>query len=374
MKLILTMILLISALPMIAVAQVKESCAGFQMQIKETYNFKPSKLSGAERDAKSAAMDKVWNIVKTKSKELLPCLRAALANPKADQWFLFDGSNLLVELDPSPESKAVQIRNYMLVDLDDVNLQVWVETLAQRGTEGFDVSEAGNRWLTYPKAKYFLPRHGAYEVKTFQGALFIYGSMDEFKATPALLKIVNQANHPGREDALWILLSQATPESLRALKQIDASAFSEKAQKSLRTFLNGPEFVTPRAKPKTSREEFLRAFQDIVSGNWDKFSQLVSQVPDGEKDVVAVLKPEDAPLVRKVRRLIIANANPHAIEFYHSFTSILMTMMWKPDLLKGDSTASNIKQLHASERDLACPSSRICPSRSFNARLMMPSV
>lgn len=350
---------------MIAVAQMKDSCANFQMQIKETYNFKPSRLSEAERDAKTTAMDKVWNIAKAKPKELLPCLRLALASSKADQWFLFDGSNLLVELDPSSESKAVQLRNYMLVDLDDVHLQVWVETLAQRGTEGFDVSEGGNRWLTYPKAQYFLTRHGAYEVKAFQGALFIYGSMDESKATPALLKIINQPNHTGREDALWILLSQATPQSLRALKQIDASAFSEKAQKSLRTFLNSPELVTPRAKPKTSREDFLGAFQGIVSGNWNKFFQLVSEVPDGEKDAVAVLKPEDAPLIRKVRRLIIANANPHAIEFYHSFTSILMTMVWKPDLLKGDSTASNIKQSHTSDRDLACPSSRICPSQSL---------
>ena len=114
----------------------------------------------------------------------------------------------------------------------------------------------------------------AYEVKTFQGALFIYGSMDESQATPALLKVVSQANHPGREHALLILMNQATPESLRALKQIDASAFSEKAQKSLRALLNSPELFTPRAKPKTSREEFLKAFEGIVSGNWDKFFEL----------------------------------------------------------------------------------------------------
>jgi hypothetical protein len=342
MKRILAMTLLIVALPVIAIAQAKGSCASFQALIKTTYNFKPSKLSDAERDAKAATMDRVWRMAKANPKELLPCLRAALENPNADHWFLFDGSNLLVELDPSPESKAIQVRNYTNVDLDDVHPQVWVETLARRGTEGFDVSEAGNRWLTYPKAQYFLPRHGAYEVKAFQGALFIYGSMDEAQATPALLKIVSQANHPGREQALWILMSQATPDSLHALKQIDASAFSENAQKSLRALLSSPELITPRAKPKTSREEFLKAFQGIVSGSWDKFFELVSEVPDGEKDVVAVLKPEDTPLVRKVRRLVIANANPHAIEFYNSFTNILMTMVWKPDLLKGDSRASHI--------------------------------
>ncbi len=334
MKRILAMALLIVALPMVAVAQAKESCPGFQTLIKETYNFKPSKLPDAERDAKVTAMDKVWNMAKANPEELLPCLRAALESSNADQWFRFDGSNLLVELDPSPESKAVQVRNHTKVDLDDVDLQVWVGTLARRGTEDFDVSEAGNRWLTYPKAQYFLPRHGAYAVKAFQGALFIYGSMDEAHAAPALLKIVGQANHPGREHALSILMSQATPESLRGLKQVDASAFSEKARKSLRALLNSPELIKARARPKTSREQFLKAFQGIVSGKWDMFLELVSEVPDGEKDVVAVLKPEDIPLVRKVRRLVIANANPHAIEFYNSFTGILMTMTWKPESLK----------------------------------------
>ena len=96
--------------------------------------------------------------------------------------------------------------------------------------------------------------------------------------------------------------------------------------------LKNPELFRPRAKPKTSREEFLTAFQGIVSGNWAKFFELVSEVPDGEKDAVAVLKPEDIPLVRKVRRLVIANANPHAIELYDGFTGILMTMIWKPTL------------------------------------------
>ncbi|HEX8177802.1 MAG TPA: hypothetical protein VF543_22125 [Pyrinomonadaceae bacterium] len=334
MKHILVITLLIIVFPVTAASQSKESCVSFQALIKATYNFKPSKLSDAERDAKVKAMDVVWGVAKANPKELLPCLRAALENPNADQWFRFDGSNLLVSLDPSPESKALQIRSYTYVDLDDVNLQIWVETLARRGAEGFDVSEAGNRWLTYSKAQYFLPRHGAYKVEAFQGALFIYGSMEESQATPALLKIVNQANHPGREHALWILMSQVTLESLRALKQIDASAFSTKAQKSLRELLNSPKLFKPRTKPKTSREEFLKAFQEIVNGNWNMFFNLVSEVPDGEKDVVAVLKPEDMLLVRKVRRSVIANANPHAIEFYNSFTRILMTMIWKPELVK----------------------------------------
>jgi hypothetical protein len=320
--------------PLLTLGQ-QPACAEFQRDVKTTYNFKPARLeTEAESDAKSAAMDRFWNAVKAKPNELLPCLRAALADPQSDPWFRFDGSNLLVSLDPSPASKAEQVRQYTAVDLDDVNLEVWVSTLARRGAEGFDVSEAGARWLAHPNAKYYLPRHGAQEVDRLLGAIFIFGSMDETQAAPALLKIAGSAGHPGRESAISMLLMQATPESLRGLKAVNLAGLSEGAQAALRRHLERPVMITPREKPKTSRAQFLKAFEDAVKGDWNYFSRLVSEVPDGERDAVAVLRPEDVPLVRKVRRTRIAQANPHAAEYYVSFTQILMTMIWKPEMTK----------------------------------------
>lgn len=338
MKRIFVLISALIIFPACASSQEKNSCADFQKLVNSTYNFKPARLSETEQNAKSAEMDRFWNAVKAKPKELLPCLRLALADKRADSYFHFDGSNLLVEIDSSHDAKATQVQSYTAVDLDDVDLRTWVTTLAHRGAEGFDVSEAAARWLDYPKATYFLPEHGAYEVKKAEGALFLYGSMDEAQATPALLKIIYQTNNPEREVALWILMSQATPESLRALRQIDSQGFSQKARQSLNTALNSPQLLQPRAKPKTSREEFLRAFQKITQGDVEDFLALVEKVPDGEKDVVAVLKQDDLPLVRKVRRRMIANANPHATEFYNTFTSILMTLVWKPASVKQTSS------------------------------------
>jgi hypothetical protein len=316
----------------ISTAGQSEQCVDFQRLIKETYNFKPKRLKEAEQTAKSNQMDRVWEAAKKDRTTLLPCLRAALADRNADRFFHFDGSNLLLSLDPSPESKLSLIRSYALVDLGDVDLRVWVGRLALLGAEGFDVSEAADKWLRFPKAFYYLPEHGAYKVTADNGALFLFGSMDEAQATPPLLKIVSDKSHPGREIALWALMSQATPESLKALKQIDAREFSGKAQKSLAALLTRPQLLQARAKPKTTRQDFLMAFEKLLQGDWDPFLELVSQVPDGERDVIAVLKTEDLPLVRKVRRRIIANGNQHSIEFYNSFTSILMALIWKPAL------------------------------------------
>ncbi|MCA1616887.1 MAG: hypothetical protein LC800_22960 [Acidobacteria bacterium] len=330
--LILTSLLLLSAH---TTHSQEAACAGFKKAVAATYNFKPSRLkSEAESNAKSAAMDRVWEMVKAKPAELLPCLRAALADPQTDPWFRFDGSNLLVSLDPSAASKAEQVRQYAAVDLDDVDLMVWVSTLARRGAEGFDVSGAGARWLAYPKAKYYLPQHGAREVDEFLGGIFIFGSMDEAQATPALLQIAASADHPGRDIALSLLLMQATPEAVSGLKTLDLTGFSPGVQTALRAHLERPKVIAPRDKPKTTRAQFLKAFESAVKGDWNYFSELVSEVPDGEKDVVAVLKPEDVPLLRRVRRARIAHANHHAVEYYVSFTQILVTMISRSEMTK----------------------------------------
>lgn len=253
-------VLLIASTLVPSWGQNQNSCTNLKNLINRVYNFKPSKLSPAEQKTKSAEMDKVWDAVRANPTELLPCLRAAIGEPQADPWFRFDGSRLLVEIDPSPTSKATQVKNWMSADLDDVDLRSWVETLTYRGTEGFDVSEGGRRWLEYSKAKYFVPEH-AFEVGPAEGALFIFGSMDEAQATPALLKVLEQRGHPGREPALWVLMNQATTESLRALKELDPTGFSPQARGSLRALLSGPTLIKSRSNPKLTREDLLRVFE-----------------------------------------------------------------------------------------------------------------
>jgi hypothetical protein len=312
----------------------QDVCDKFRLAVKTTYDFKPSLLSESDQSTKSAAMDNLWEMVKANSQELLPCLRAALADPKSDPWFRFDGSNLLVSLDSSREAKAEQVRQYAAVDLNDVHQGFWVGVLARRAAEGFDVSEAGARWLAFPKAEYTLPQHGGYVVNSLLGAFFIYGSMDEKLATPALLKIATDAGNPARERALALLLFQVTPEAFQAVRVANRVGRTDKEQAELVRVLGDPPRVQPRDQPKTTRDEFLKAFNGYVNGDEEPFLALVSKVGDGERDVVAVLKQEDVPLIRRVRRKIIANANQHAFEFYKTFTDILMTLVWRPELVK----------------------------------------
>ncbi len=326
---------LVTVFCVVPVLAQRENCIEFQKLVNVTYNFKPSKLTPEERTAKSAAMDKVWNEVKANRQKLLPCLREAINSPTADKFFGFDASNLLIELDQSDESKKTLIKNYAEVDFDDIDLRYWMPYIAILGYENFDTSEAGENWLKHPNPEYYLPQHGTFSVNKEIGAFIIYGSMDESIATPALVKIALQENHSAREIAIRILMQQATPESFQALKKLNQKGLSENARQSINTFLTAPKILAPReGEPKVTRQQYLDVFNQLVAGKAQPFLKLATEVSDGEKDAVAVLKQEDIPLIRKSRRVFAASANPHSAEWYKSFTDILMALTWKPEIIK----------------------------------------
>jgi hypothetical protein len=309
------------------------SCAALNQRVEQTYGFRPSQLGADERRTKSEQMDGVWNAVQ-QDHSLAPCLKAALKQRAQDTWFQFDGSQLLVAVDPSREAKLVLLDALRRVPLEDVDLRTWVEQSSALGLEGFDTSELGKRWLAEPKAEYYLPEHGAYRVDRENGAMFIFGALDERFATPALAALSKTSRGEQKEIVAGLLMSQATPQALKALAEMSADGLSQSAVKSRKALLEGPELIEPRSEPKTSRSEFLAAFTALLNGNEAPFNQLVTAVPDGERDLVAVAKPEDLDLLRKVRRHYIAKGSQHAIEYYNQFTQIIMALAWKYELPK----------------------------------------
>ena len=328
-KITVSLILLILLCGIDAFPQ-KDKCVELQKLIDKTYNFKPSKLNEQEQTAKSAEMDIVWNKVKSDKENFVPCLKKAMQKTDANNFFVFDASNLIFSFDKSDESKKFLVKSYSKVDLSDVNLAYWLPYVAALGYEGFDTTAAGDNWLRSSVEGFYLPQHGTRKVTKNIGSIVIFGSMDEKFATPALAKIASDEKHPAREIAVYLLAQQTTPEAFRELKSLDKKGFSESVKTAINNFVNNPKILKPReGEPKTTREQYLEAFQELANGKSKKFIELTIEVPDGEKDAVAVLKKEDIPLIRKARRYFAATANPHSPEWYKSFTNILMTMLYK---------------------------------------------
>jgi hypothetical protein len=306
------------------------TCAELRSAVISTYNFKPSRLTEAERKKKAAEMDVVWNLVGAHPAEMTPCLIALIEEPNADGWFLYDASGLLAKLDHSERANRLILRGCELVDLDDVALEDWVGRLTGLALQDVDISEAAGRWMRYPRASYPLPQH-AFTVRRAEGAFFLYGSMNEDLATPALLKIGSDPAHPERELALSLLAHLATPESDAAFRSVDLSGLPADVQAAARSEIGNRPVFEPRTPPKSSREEIIAAFQSAAHDrDFRTFAELSTRVPDGERDVVTVMKPEDLPLIRKVRRAMAAAGNPHLMDDYPYFTGIIWTLQAKP--------------------------------------------
>jgi hypothetical protein len=329
---------LLALLPLAAAATpaTPTPCAAFEARLHSTYGFRPSKLDEAARNTKSGEMDAIWKAVEKDPATLAPCLKAALAEPTEDTWFLFDGSQLLNSVDHSLEAKRMLMSALTRVPLDDVDLRSWVGLASEMGLEGFDTSALGRRWLSYPKASYYLPEHAAYHVDRENGAMFIFGTMEERFATPVLIELSRRSLGETREIAVGLLMSQATPEALRAMAKLDPSGLSPEVVASWKALLKEPALISPRKPPLTTRAEFLAAFQSFLDGNPAPFNKLVDAVPDGERDLVAVSTPTDLEIIRKVRRRYMAANNQHAIEYYNQFSQILMTLVWNKELVGGN--------------------------------------
>jgi hypothetical protein len=69
-----------------------------KVEIDNTYNFKPSKLSKSEQQAKFPVMDKLFDKIRSDTTQYLPQLRSELAAAGHNPYFYYDGCSLLLAL------------------------------------------------------------------------------------------------------------------------------------------------------------------------------------------------------------------------------------------------------------------------------------
>ena len=304
-------------------------CASFDRLVDSTYGFKPSALDQAQQTLKSKGMDEFWASVRSRSSELLPCLRAALATRTNDPFFEFDGSMLLVSLDSSRAAKALQVAALDRVDLADVDPATVIRLAAQRALEGFDTSPVGANWLALPDsvAKYFVAPHSMW-VHKMEGAIFLFGPLPESLATPALSRVAAIPKHPGRELAFWLLMQQAAPAARKALATLPRDGLSKDAQKGIAAYLNAPpppKSAKHGSAPK--RQRLLAALAALAAGDSKPFDDLEAQEHHLLRDAERDLLPEDMPTVRAARRARIAFQSDEALDYYTEFTELLQALL-----------------------------------------------
>lgn len=312
-----------------------DDCDALHSMIRDTYTFRPSELTRDEKNAAAASMQKVWEHVQAAPETYTECLREELRADDADPWFRFDGSALLVQIDPSEASKALQTELWCEVDFAQVDLQYWLELLLVRAGEGFDVTVGAERWLAHENPHYSMPSHGLFAVRRLEGALFLFGGMDEARATPALIRIAAQEGHRGRFEAVQLLTMQATPAAWTALGALDTSDFPPQVASLLAQMKHVPPAPpTGESELQLSREAIL---SDLRARLGDESAERLdgrASDEDWVRSAFAVLRPEDLPLLREVRRQRARRPSDEAVYEYVKLTRVIQALTWSPGYFK----------------------------------------
>ena len=88
----------------IAAAAQEQRCASLQALKKQTYGFRPTKLTQQQQTLKERQIDRFWQLADSQGGRGVACLQRMLKAESSDSFFLFDGASLLLHLDDSPPS------------------------------------------------------------------------------------------------------------------------------------------------------------------------------------------------------------------------------------------------------------------------------
>jgi len=149
-------ITLLSALIFISTLASGQS---IKAEIDNTYNFKPSKLSKAEQEAKFPAMDKLFKKISDDTAKYLPQLRAELNSLGHNPYFYYDGSALLFSLSNKIADKNLVAQTLVKADLDDLSPESYTRLLNSLANDGVDVTVAALKILQDDKFSFFVPQH-----------------------------------------------------------------------------------------------------------------------------------------------------------------------------------------------------------------------
>jgi hypothetical protein len=130
-----------------------------KIEIDNTYNFKPSKLSESEKQAKYPAMDKIFNKIKDDTTQYLPQLRYELMASGHNPYFYYDGSAFLLELSNKFSDKCLIAKALVKTDLEDLSPEAYTRMLNQLANDSVDVTAAALKILNDDKFSFFIPAH-----------------------------------------------------------------------------------------------------------------------------------------------------------------------------------------------------------------------
>lgn len=308
-----------------------QTCDQLNSLRSSTYNFHPAKLTEAERNAKSQAMDRFWSAVKRAGPQGVTCLQQMLVKTHNDPYFAFDGSSLLVSLKDDHDSLMIVQRVLLETSLDDVDAAGYVRLLLHLSMRGDDIGELAHRYMVYPNVVAYVPEH-AMKLDRLEGAILLYGSMPIDQADKYLAVEVEDKEPASREVALEALSLNLTDASFRLLKSTIATvALSKDAQQFIDPVLRY-SLYRPASASQFTRAQVVRELQQIPNVSPD-FPGVAGNT-SLEESASDTLTAADLPLLHEARRKSIQGVSDESLDEYFALSKIMLNVINRFDLYR----------------------------------------
>jgi hypothetical protein len=324
-----------------AAAAQQQGCAELQAFKKETYGFRPTKLTELQRIAKEKQIDRFRKLAEAQGDCGVRCLRGMLKSERTDSFFLFDGASLLLHLDDSQPSLTVVSEAAGRSDLGEINTAGYVDLVLELAQRGVDTGVLADKYMKYPKVDAYVAEDSL-PVDHATGAIFLYGSMPADHADKLLVPLLGAKEAYIRDTAALQLALNMTRESYRALAGLPGiDNLPEYARNQVIAALayHAPE---DKAIPTHSREQVLARLRALPRTPDQMEAELTKEKPvvgiaDDEpfmRSAIAVLSDTDLETVRDARRAALLSVSEEGLHEYVAYTRIILGVINRLDLYK----------------------------------------
>jgi len=254
-------------LPGAAALAQAPSAEDFHSRVVALYGFQPHTLQRDQLAAKSAQLDDFWSDAKANAAEVLPLLRAELANASNPGFFFYDGGKLLLSLSDQREDRALVLQSLPKADLQDIQSTDYLVTIHWFARNGFDTREAALRILAYPEFKAFIPQHVLTLGQDYSLIYMLFPMRDIPFENDLAARLATERDTRSQKSLLLALWYTVTPQGIAAIKEfgnrpgVDAAVAGYARELAARK----PGTVLPLSSPNAVRNQRAKVMQRPIS-------------------------------------------------------------------------------------------------------------
>ena len=294
----------------------------FRVMLAGVYDFSPRKLNEEEREQKIKEMDRFWKLVSSDTNTYLPLLRQELRRPTQNPFFLFDGTNLLMEYSKRKSDLQLAADAYRRTELEDIRHETFFFNLHFISVEGVNTFAAIEKILDDPDFEVFIPQH-VLTLGQDYSALYCLLHLDVKHWVDKLVARLEQEKDSRTiQSILLCLASSLTDRGRESIRRVSQTGPSEEIQEYAKRFLSQvKQEDLENDNINLRRSEVFDFLESLVSG--DIYKQEDVDVERTMREVPYLLEKGDFARLHELRRKAARRVSDEALHEIAYFTALM---------------------------------------------------